>query len=106
MRCSRLTVAQMGPKKRDGEQPLEFVASGNTEIEGRTFVAHAQQVRYAQAKDVLVMEGDGRSAARLTYQNRIGGPRQEAAARKLQYWIRENRATADGVIFGDFELRP
>ena len=106
MRCARLTVAQMGPATRGGEHSLEFVASGNTKIEGRTFLAQAQQVRYAQANDLLVMEGDGRSAARLTFQNRIGGSRQDAAARKIQYWIRENRATADGVVFGDYDLRP
>ena len=106
MRCARLTAAQMGPANRDGDQPLEFVASGNTEIQGRMFFAQAQQIRYAQAKESLVMEGDGRSAARLSYQNRIGGPRQTAAARKIQYWIRENRITAEGVEFGDFDLRP
>ena len=105
MRCARLTVAQMGPTRRGGEQPLEFVASGNTEIQGRTFDAQAQRVRYAQANGLLVMEGDGRSAARLSIQNRIGGPHQKAAARKIQYWIRENRASAEGVVFGDFDLR-
>ncbi len=103
MRCTVLTVAQMGPSR---EPSLEFVASGNTEIEGRTFVARAQQVRYAQAKDSLVMEGDGRSVAQLRYQNRIGGTLQQAAARKIQYWIGENRATVDGVVFGDFNLPP
>ena len=102
MRCAVLTVAQMGPNR---EPALEFVASGNTEIEGRTFLARAQQVRYAQAKGLLVMEGDGRSVAQLSFQNRIGGPRQKAAARKIQYWIHKNRATVDGVVFGDLNLQ-
>ena len=99
MRSTRLTVAQM--PSGNGETSLEFAASGNTQIEGGTFIASAQHVRYAQAKDMLVMEGDGRSVARLSYQRRVGAPRNDAAARKIQYWIGENRAKIEGVVFGD-----
>jgi lipopolysaccharide export system protein LptA len=99
MRAMRLTVAQMSIG--GGQPTLEFAASGNTEIEGRTFMARAQHVRYAQAKDKLVMEGDGRSVVQLSYQSRIGAPRNNAAARKIQYWIHENRLNGEGFVFGD-----
>lgn len=98
MRAMRLTVAQM---MTGGQPSLEFAASGNTEIEGKTFVARAQHVRYAQANDMLVMEGTGRSVAQLSHQSRVGAPRNNAAARKIQYLISENRLKIEGVVFGD-----
>ncbi len=98
MRASRLTVAQMGT---DRQPSLEFAASGNTEIRGQTFVANAQHVRYAQAKDMLVLEGEGRSVASLSHQSRVGAARQTLSARKIQYWIGSDKVNFEDVVFGD-----
>lgn len=100
LRCTRMSVTQVGDVNA-GSGPFELVAEGNTEVEGATFTARAHRLRYAQARDVLVMEGDGRDAAQLWHQTRVGGPRSHAAARKIQYWISDNKAKFEGILSGD-----
>ena len=99
MLATRLTVAQM-PGDR-GQPTLEFSASGKTEIRGHTFVANSEHVRYAQAKDLLVMEGEGRGVAVLSHQSRVGAPRESVAARKIEYRIRQRMLNVRDVMLGD-----
>ena len=45
--------------------PIDLRATGNAVVEHRDCVAYAHQVKYDQQKDLLVLEGDGRSKVKL-----------------------------------------
>ncbi|MCO6455051.1 MAG: hypothetical protein J5I93_07100 [Pirellulaceae bacterium] len=100
MNCDTLAVADMG---RDGTAQLELLATGNTLVEGMThqgrFAAQAQRLSYVQAKDLLVMEGDGRRDATWEGQM-LGKPgRSRAAARKIMYSRRDGRVEVDSFQY-------
>jgi hypothetical protein len=95
MNCQQLTVREMPPLVRGEKGTMELEALGNTLIEGKTFTAHAHRLTYAQAKDLLIFEGDGRSDAELYRQVAVGLPMTKASARKIMYWRTANRAEVD-----------
>jgi hypothetical protein len=98
--CDRLTVSQasIGPPSAPSDRRLlDLLAQGNTYVEGQTFTARGDRVSYTQAKELLVLEGTGRTDAVLSHQTRVGAPRSETAARRILYWVRTGRAEiADG----------
>lgn len=100
MNCDRLTVTEMG-QNHLAQKVHEMEAAGNARVEGKTFTATAERMTYTQAKDLIVLEGDGRSDAELWRQSRVGGPTEHAAARKILFWQRENRAQVDDARFLD-----
>jgi lipopolysaccharide export system protein LptA len=96
MHCDRLSVNEMAAP--EGNRPtLELAAEGNTKVEGSTFTACAIRVTYAQAKDLLVLEGDGRTEAQLFLQQQVGAPTSNFAARKIFYWPKTRRFEAEGA---------
>jgi hypothetical protein len=95
--CDRLTVTQMLLDARRNQTSLELEAVGSTIVEGSTFAARAHRISFADAKDLLVMEGNGRDEARLYRQARVGGLRTEASARRLLYWPQTGRVEADAT---------
>jgi hypothetical protein len=89
---------------------MELAATGNARVDGKTeegmnFYSQSARLTYSQIKDLLVLEGDGRSEARLFRQTRVGGPMSEATARTIMYWRSTNRAQAD-VQFLDLSDLP
>jgi len=82
----------------------DLVAEGNTLVEGTNFTARAPRLTYAQAKDLLVIEGDGRTDAVLYHQDRAGSPRSDTSARRFMVWPSTNRVQIDGATF--LELTP
>ncbi len=100
MTCDKLTVLEMGTPVA-GRRPFELEATGNTLVEGRTFTARAERISYAEAKQLLVLEGNGRADAEIWRQTRIGGPTSHAAARKILYWRNDNRVEVDDASFLD-----
>jgi hypothetical protein len=100
MQCQRLTISQMAP----GEirtTPLEFVATGETTVEGKSFTAKADRISYDQGKDLLVVEGNDRNPAQLWRQATPGGPRQRLEYRTFMFWPQSNRISGQ-AISGDF----
>ncbi|RIK84387.1 MAG: hypothetical protein DCC68_01535 [Planctomycetota bacterium] len=92
----RLTVAQPAiDRTRPGRQPIELAAEGNAFVEGPTFTARADRMTYAEAKDLLILEGTGRADAVLTRQSKPGGPSTKAAARKVMFWRSTNTVEVD-----------
>ena len=77
------------------------MATGNTVVDGRTFTAQARRLSYVEAKDLIVLEGDGRTDAHLWRQLQIGGQRSHAVARKILYWRRDNRIEGNDIRFLD-----
>ena len=62
---------------------MEMAATGNARVDGKTeagmnFYSQSARLTYSQMKDLLVLEGDGRTDARIFRQTRVGGPMSEA----------------------------
>jgi hypothetical protein len=87
-----------------GLDSYDLVAEGNTLVEGTNFTARAPRLTYAQAKDLLVVEGDARTDARLYHQQAPGKPRSDTSARRFMVWPSTNRVQVDGAAF--LELAP
>ena len=98
--CDRLSMAEIGTPV-NGRRPFELQAIGNTLVEGRTFTARANRISYVQAKDLLVLEGDGQNDAQLWRQAHVGGSASHAAARKILYWRGTNSVEVDDARFLD-----
>lgn len=96
VRCDQLSVAEMSTPMGN-RRSVELEALGNTVVEGTTFTARGNRITYAEAKDLLVLEGDGRSDAELFRQPLPGVPTSKAAARKILYWPKTNRVKVDGA---------
>ncbi|MDZ7615857.1 MAG: hypothetical protein U1E05_02570, partial [Patescibacteria group bacterium] len=96
MNCNRLSLRQA--LRPDGSQhSAEFEAAGNTIVESASYTARAIRMTYSEAKDLLVLEGDGRSDAQLFRQQQIGGPMAQAAAQRILFWPGANRLKVDGA---------
>ncbi|MBC8876841.1 MAG: hypothetical protein H8E44_46025 [Planctomycetes bacterium] len=89
----RLTVAKMGTRADNAEGAIELVADENATIEGNGFTARGWRIKYAKAKDLLILEGDGRSDAELW---RTGSTAPAAAAQQILYWTNTNAVQVDG----------
>ena len=66
MNCDQLTLRQGAIVQQPGQpdrRPMEMESVGNVSVEGATFRALANRMTYAEAKDLLVLEGDGRNDA-------------------------------------------
>jgi hypothetical protein len=96
--CDRLTAVEMNMPWA-GRRAFELQATGNAVVEGRSFTARGERISYADAKQLVVLEGDGRSDAELWRQTRVGGPTSHAAARKILYWRSDNRIEVDDARF-------
>jgi hypothetical protein len=105
MTCDALSVAQSPvmrrptPGRPDAQRRsfIELEALGNTLVEGQQYTARAARLTYSEAKDLLVLEGDGRTDAQLFRQQQIGGPTSQAAAQRILYWPGSNRLKVDGA---------
>ena len=83
--AQRLAIADMG-QSRDRFDAVELEATGNAFIRGQSFTAAGQRVSYVRSKDQLVLEGDGRNLAVLTYQKNPRATPAPLKARKIFYW--------------------
>jgi lipopolysaccharide export system protein LptA len=101
----RLSVAEVPTGKQD-EHSYELEATGNTVVENTMFTARSARLTYAQAKDLLILEGNGRTDARLFRQVRNGAVPSEAAARKILFWPSTNRVEVDKVQMLDLTNPP
>ena len=81
----------------DNRRSMELTAAGNTIAEGRAFTARGARITYAQAKDLLVLEGDERIGAELFRQQQLGAEPAKTTARKILFWPKLEKVWIDGV---------
>jgi hypothetical protein len=105
LHSDELSAADMaGPGSNS--RAMEFSAAGNAVVEGVLFTARAARVSYAELKDLLILEGDGRTDAELYRQEGVGKKASHTAARKIFYWPQSNRLYADGARSLEFNQAP
>jgi hypothetical protein len=115
MTCDQMTVRQPdGPaappaqpnQPPQSRRPVELEAIGNALVEGDTFTARAHRLTYSEAKDLLVLEGDGRNDAQLYRQENPTGPQTKAMARQILFWRSQNRVSVNDARFFDLSELP
>ena len=105
MHSDELSVYDMAPPNSNS-QAMEFMAAGNVVVEGTIFTARAARISYAQIKDLLILEGDGRTDAELYRQLVPGGKAMRSTAQKIFFWPNSNRAYIDGAHSLEFNQMP
>ncbi len=93
--ADRLSVAE-GPALTAGPRTFELEASGNVTAENGTFLARAARITYNQAKEWLILEGNGYAPAELSFQEYVGAPPTTRAASKISFWPETKRVEIDG----------
>jgi hypothetical protein len=113
MTCDQLTVRQTTAKptaSAPDHPPIELEAIGNTSVEGEQFRALAYRLTYSEEKDLLMLEGDGRTDAQLFRQERPGDPLAPTAAKRIFYWGMSgrspNRISVNDFRYLDFNQTP
>ena len=97
MDAKQLTVREMPARDKNQKNWFELVAVGNVLVEGTQFVALGHRATYSQDKDQLVLEGDGRSPAEISYASVGGGARNEAKANRIVYAIALQHVVISGA---------
>ncbi|MBL8830524.1 MAG: hypothetical protein JNM18_26355 [Planctomycetaceae bacterium] len=100
MTSDRLAITQL-PGATPELRTYEMEATGNTVVEGALYTARANRITYAQAKELLVIEGNGRSDAELSYQPKPSSSPSKVNARKIMFWPSANRVEVDDARLFD-----
>ncbi len=105
--CHELTVYQLPANAATNR--FELIAQGNTMVEGKTpnghlFAAKGERLSYDQAKDMVILHGDGRADAQLWHQSQVDGPRNTVSAQRIRYSPRQNSYELGGVNMLDFSV--
>lgn len=85
---------------------LEIIALGQAQLEGQTFEALAERIGYNQSQEKVILEGDPRNGAQLTYQTAPGGPRNPLVASKIAFNLRDNTTQVEGFKHGVLTTGP
>jgi TolA-binding protein len=64
--------------------------------ENGTFLARAARITYNQAKEWLILEGNGYAPAELSFQEYVGAAPTTQAASKIFFWPETKRVEIDG----------
>lgn len=80
-----LSIVRMrSPLVRD-RRYWELQASGNVTVEGQVYTARGERLAFDESKQLLILEGDGRSDAQLFRQEYAGASMQTTAAQRIVY---------------------
>jgi hypothetical protein len=95
----RLAVIDMGSRTADEPAQIELVADGNASLEGQSFLARGWRISYARSKNLVVLQGDGRTDAELW---RKGSTTPTAKLQEIRFWTHDNSIQLDS--FQSLEL--
>ena len=103
---NQLTLYEVGPRT-EGRSALNLKAEGNAVVEGQRsegdlFRAWANEMSFAQEKDLIMLKGDGRTDAQLYRQVKAGAPLTKTVARTILYWPSTRRVEVNDVHYLDF----
>ena len=98
MTCQQLWVSETSAT---GQRGVELSAVGNTLVEGTAFTARAQRLTYAQAKELLILDGEN-GMAQLQQQTRPGQRPNTFVGKKIMYWIATGLPEVEGAQQLDF----
>ncbi len=101
MRCDTLQLTQHPESKKQAAY-FDMVATGNTELDGRSFHALAHTVTYDESKGLYVLTGDGKRDAKIWRETMPGGPRSEQPAQRMEFNPAKNELKIDRASGGQW----
>lgn len=105
LQCDAMTVREAPAPLKD-RRSVELEAAGNAVVDNTSFTATGARITYDQAKDLLILEGDGRNNARVYRQTRPGDPRSDMAAQRFFYNRKTNHWRIDDPSMFDVNQFP
>jgi hypothetical protein len=103
MVCDQLSVLDM-PTPLEGRWAFEMTAAGNVVLDSVLYTARSDRLSYSQAKDLLILEGDGRTEARLWRHLQLNSNQnEEVKAQRIDYWPSTNRTVLSGFRGGQMQ---
>jgi lipopolysaccharide export system protein LptA len=105
LHCGQLKVDQL-PLPVGKGQSVEVEASENAVVEGGdgVFTARGHRITYAEAKNLLTLEGDGRTYAELYRQLQPGAPYSKTTMQKFRYNLKTGAIIINNA--GPMEINP
>lgn len=105
--AARAVAAQSGGQRPAG--PIQMLATGDVRITGQVpkqgeFSVQANQASYDHLKETFILEGDGRTPAKLWRRNAAGVDVPPTEARKIRYVRSTGDIQVDGIQY--FEITP
>ncbi len=85
MQCQNLRITQKEPPSPEETGPIELLATGNVELEGRTFNARADSISFDEAKGLYTLRSQGRRKATIWRQTQVGGDTSRADAQLMNF---------------------
>jgi lipopolysaccharide export system protein LptA len=101
MRCDTLQLTQH-PESKKQPSYIDMVATGNTELDGRSFHALAHTVTYDESKGLYILSGDGKRDAKIWRETTPGGPRSEQPAQRMEFNPAKNELKIDRASGGQW----
>jgi lipopolysaccharide export system protein LptA len=84
LRCNKLEV--FNHKLADGRSFKEMRASSKANVEGKEFSGSANEIKYDESKEQIILEGSEDSPAVLYREKVKGGERESLRGQKIIYW--------------------
>lgn len=104
LKSDLLRFAQWTP--RNGEPRQEMQAVGNASIKSELFEAVADQMRYNDATDLLVIEGKPPANAKLSYRRNASAQPRTLRLQKIKYRLSDQWTDMSDVRGGEVNLSP
>lgn len=93
------TARPIDPTNPNSRKPIDLLLLGDTYVEGAQFAARGAQIKYAEDKDMLTLEGDSRRPAELFQRSMDGGPpAQSGRARRIRFRPKTGELEVDGGL--------
>ena len=108
MSCQELFVLESPTvMATDQRKPVELLARGDAYVEGQLYAAKGHQIKYAEEKDMLTLEGDMQRPAELWMRK---SPHERGTSqgrvRRIRYWPKSEKVALDGTIGLDVTAAP
>ena len=98
MRCQNLRITQHEPAKTEDAGYVDLLATGNVELEGRSFNARADSISYDESKGLYTLRSQGRRKATIWRQTQVGGELSRADAQLMNFIPARNLLKLDQAI--------
>lgn len=103
LKCNRMEISET-VVPGDTKTGLELTTSGSTQIFGDIYTVRSDKAKFNQLKDLVIIEGDGRTDAELHRQEYPGAPTDTWTAQRIEYNLKTKQVTSSGTRSGDFRF--
>ncbi|MHC4398050.1 MAG: hypothetical protein ACYTG0_00045 [Planctomycetota bacterium] len=92
--CQHLKIVHM-PLPSGSGRAVELEADDNVVVMLRAYTFRAPRMTYTEAKDLLILKGNGRTDVEVYHQEHPGASRSRSLAHEIKYWRSTGQCEAD-----------